>query len=100
MNLDNIPFAFQSKLRLSIIAALVDSPKNFTLLQQVTGATAGNIGKQLEVLEQEQYVVSKKSFVNKRPNTTYTLSYIGRQEFLDYVELLNSIIEKANNQNS
>lgn len=97
MNLDNIPFAFQSKLRLSIIAALVDSSKNFTLLQQITGATAGNIGKQLELLEQEKYVVSKKRFINKRPNTTYTLSNLGRQEFLDYVELLNSIVEKANN---
>jgi len=50
MELDQIPSAFQSRLRLSVIAALLTGPQNFRALQDLTGATPGNLGKQLELL--------------------------------------------------
>ena len=53
MELSQIPAAFHSKLRLAVIAALLSGPKNFRALQDLTGATPGNLGKQLEVLEAE-----------------------------------------------
>lgn len=73
MELSQIPAAFHSKLRLAVIAALLSGPKNFRALQDLTGATPGNLGKQLEVLEAEGYLRSEKAFVGRRPNTTYTL---------------------------
>lgn len=95
MNITEIPFAFQSKLRLAVIASLISGPKSFSLLQRLTEATAGNLGKQLELLENEGYVKSKKEFLNKRPNTTYFLSDHGRERFLAYVEMLNELVTKA-----
>lgn len=95
MNITEIPAAFQSKLRLAIIASLIDGSKNFSVLQKITCATPGNLGKQLEMLEQENYINSKKQFINKRPNTVYILNDVGKKAFLSYVELLNSIVEKS-----
>ena len=51
MELYEIPAAFQSRLRLAIVAALMTGPKDFTTLTKLTDATPGNLGKQLELLE-------------------------------------------------
>ena len=80
MELSQIPAALQSRLRLSVIAALLSGSKKFRTLQDLTGATAGNLGKQLEQLEEEGYLDSKKEFVGRRPNTTYRLLPYGREQ--------------------
>lgn len=95
MELSQIPAAFQSKLRLSVIAALLSGPQSFRALQDLTGATPGNLGKQLEGLEADGYLQSKKAFVGKRPNTTYTLLPFGREQFTQYVALLEAILKQA-----
>jgi len=95
MELHQIPAAFQSRLRLSVIAALLTGPQNFRALQDLTGATPGNLGKQLELLEGEGYIQSKKEFVGRRPNTTYTLLPFGRDQFAQYVALLESVLAQA-----
>ena len=86
MELSQIPAALQSRLRLSVIAALLSGPKKFT---------AGNLGKQLEQLEEEGYLDSKKEFVGRRPNTTYRLLPYGREQFTQYVALLESLLAQA-----
>ena len=95
MELSQIPAALQSRLRLSVIAALLSGPKKFRTLQDLTGATAGNLGKQLEQLEEEGYLDSKKEFVGRRPNTTYRLLPYGREQFTKYVALLESLLAQA-----
>ena len=60
MELSQIPAAFHSKLRLAVIAALLSGPKNFRALQDLTGATLGNLGKRLEVLEAEGYLRARE----------------------------------------
>lgn len=95
MELSQIPSAFQSRLRLAVVAALLTGPKNFRTLQDLTGATPGNLGKQLEQLEREGFLVSKKEFVGRRPNTTYRLLPHGREQFAQYVALLESLLAGA-----
>ena len=95
IELSQIPSAFQSRLRLTVIAALLSGPQNFRALQDLTQATPGNLGKQLELLETEGYLQSRKAFVGKRPNTTYTLLPFGREQFTQYVALLASILQEA-----
>lgn len=92
MELHEIPAAFQSKLRLGAVAALMAGPKDFTTLQKLTAATAGNLGKQLETLEAEGYISSRKEFLSRRPRTTYELTQTGRETFLSYVKLLESVV--------
>lgn len=95
MELSQIPSAFQSRLRLAVVAALLTGPKNFRTLQDLTGATPGNLGKQLEQLEGEGFLASKKEFVGRRPNTTYRLLPYGREQFAQYVALLESLLAGA-----
>ena len=94
MELHEIPAAFQSKLRLAAIAALISGPKDFTSLMKITAATAGNLGKQLELLESDGYITSRKEFLSRRPKTTYELTVLGRETFLSYVALLERIVDK------
>ncbi|HIY33028.1 MAG TPA: transcriptional regulator [Candidatus Evtepia faecavium] len=95
MELSQIPAAFQSKLRLAVVAALLAGPKNFRALQDLTGATPGNLGKQLEVLEAAGFLASQKAFVGRRPNTTYRLLPQGREQFAQYVALLEGLLAGA-----
>ena len=95
MELSQIPSAFQSRLRLAVVAALLTGPKNFRTLQDLTGATPGNLGKQLEQLEGEGFLASKKEFVGRRPNTTYRLLPYGREQLTQYVALLESLLAGA-----
>jgi len=91
MELYEIPAAFQSRLRLGVVAALMTGPKDFTTLTKLTDATPGNLGKQMELLEGDGFVSCRKELLGKRPRSTYTLTEIGRETFLAYVRLLERI---------
>ena len=93
MELNQIPGAFQSRVRLSVIAALLTGPQNFRALQDLTGATPGNLGKQLELLEEDGFIQSKKEFVGRRPNTTYTLRQLAISK--DYNTQMEQWIDEA-----
>lgn len=78
-----------------LLTALLSGPQTFRALQDLTGATPGNLGKQMELLEAEGYVQSQKAFVGRRPSTTYRLLPFGREQFTQYVALLASILDQA-----
>ena len=91
MELNEIPAAFQSRLRLGVVAALMTGPKDFTTLIKLTEATPGNLGRQMELLESDGFVSCRKEFWGKRPRSTYQLTETGRETFLAYVRLLERI---------
>ncbi len=91
MELHEIPAAFQSKLRLGVVAALMTGPKDFTTLTKLTEATPGNLGKQMELLEADGFVSCRKERQGKRTRSTYALTDAGRESFLSYVRLLEEI---------
>ncbi|HEX2950044.1 MAG TPA: transcriptional regulator [Armatimonadota bacterium] len=83
-----MPEAFQSRIRLAIIAALASGPKTFNELKALTGATDGNLSVHLTKLEADKYLMSEKSFRAKKPLTTYTITEQARNELSAYVALL------------
>lgn len=88
MDFTVIPEAFQSRIRLAIIAALASGPKTFSELKALTGTSDGNLSTHLTRLEAEQYLQSEKTFQGKKPLSTYTITEQARREFADYVALL------------
>ena len=90
MELHEIPAAFQSRLRLAVVAALMTGPKDFTTLTKMTEATPGNLGKQMELLEQDGFVTCRRELLGRRPST-YQLTESGRETFLAYVRMLEKI---------
>ena len=94
MELNNIPEALQTKLRLMIIRALVTGSKSFNELKSITEASDGNISVQLSKLEEWGYVNINKSIINKKTHTEIQLTQFGKKTFREYIELLNRIMSE------
>lgn len=95
MDINNIPKAFGSPLRLSLVTGLVSGERNFKELKMITRASDGNISVQLTKLEKWGYITSKKEIVNRKMRTTYKISEIGFKQLEEYVELLDSILRQS-----
>lgn len=82
-----------SELRLAIISILISvKSADFVFLREKTGATAGNLSVQIDKLEKAKYLTVKKSFKNKRPQTTCSITPIGISAFESYIENLKTYI--------
>lgn len=80
-------------LRLGVLTALqLDGPQDFTALKKRLGAADGSLGLQLQKLEEAEYVKSEKSFVGRRPKTTYLLTGKGRSALADYLDTLQRLL--------
>ncbi len=95
MDINSIPEAFQSKIRIAIISALIIGDKTFSQIKESTNGTDGNLSVHLTKLEDMGYISVTKEFVGKKPRTTYSLTKTGRQEFEEYVNLLEKILFDA-----
>lgn len=95
MEITSIPEAFQTKIRLAIISALIPGEKKFKELKSITSATDGNLGAQLTKLEEMGFVTIEKDFVNKKPQTTYSITKYGLTQFKEYVELLELLLKQG-----
>ena len=95
MEINAIPEAFQTKLRLAVLSALLTGEKNFRELKNITEATDGNLGAQLKKLEEAGYITVSKTFVNRKPQTSCVLTAFGRQQFKEYVEMLERLLGQA-----
>ncbi len=93
MKFESIPEAFQTKLRVAIMAALYSGPKDFNTLKKITSATDGNLSIQLSRLEEQGYLTSSKTIKNKKSHTEYNATEVGKSMFYEYVELLAAVIK-------
>ncbi len=92
MEIHNIPDLFSNKLRLAAMVSLISGEKSFQELKKITKASDGNLGAQLLKLENEKYIESTKSFLNRKPRTTYKITELGTKMLNEYVDLLERII--------
>jgi DNA-binding MarR family transcriptional regulator len=69
-----------SRLRLVAELYVVDEA-DFSYISKRTGLTAGNLSSHMTRLEDAGYIEMTKSFVGKRPRTTYRLTQRGRSAF-------------------
>lgn len=82
-----------SQLRLAVMSLLISVEEaEFTFLKDKTESTAGNLSVQLDKLEKAGYIKIEKSFRDKRPLTTCSITAIGLKAFEDYVENLKNYI--------
>lgn len=95
MEIHSIPEAFQTKLRIAIISALISGQKTFKQLKQITEATDGNLGAQLIKLEELNYINVQKQFVGRKPMSTYSMTQTGIHKFKEYVEMLERCLNEA-----
>ena len=85
-----------SKIRLGVIAELLTAHwVAFSELQRATQTTNGNLGAHLGKLVEAGYVTEEKTFVNRRPQTRYSLTAAGRNAFVQHVRDMQSLLEQG-----
>ena len=83
------------KGRLAIMSMLAAAPElSFIEMRDVLAMTDGNLTTHIRALQEAGYVAVAKSYQNRRPLTTCSLTAGGRKAFSDYIGLLEQIVRQ------
>jgi DNA-binding MarR family transcriptional regulator len=95
--LENINKLFESKVRLGIMSVLiVNDGMDFNSLKQMLDITDGNLASHISSLEKNKYIKVNKTFIGKKPNTSYSVTAAGRKAFNEHLDALEQLIKKSN----
>jgi DNA-binding MarR family transcriptional regulator len=84
------------KGRLAIMSMLAATPElSFTELRDTLAMTDGNLTTHIRTLQEAGYISVTKSYQNRRPLTTCSLTTAGRTAFTSYINLLESIVQQS-----
>jgi DNA-binding MarR family transcriptional regulator len=85
------------KARLSIMTSLAAHPTGllFNDLKECCALTDGNLSRHLQVLNEAGLVEVWKGFQNNRPQTLCRITEEGRKRFVEYVNVLESVVADA-----
>lgn len=88
---------FHEPKRLAILSALCAAPNglSFKELKKEGDLTDGNLNRHLKTLEEAGIVDIRKRHVGVRPQTRVYLSDAGRERFIDYLEALERVLQRA-----
>ncbi len=88
--------AFDHRVRLGIMTVLISQDwSDFTKLKEMLDLTDGNLASHIKALEENQYIEVRKSFIGKKPNSSYRVTKSGQKAFLHHIEALQNIIKKT-----
>lgn len=87
--------AFENKVRLGIMAGLMVNQKlSFNDLKELLELTDGNLASHLKALEKAEYIIVNKSFIGRKPNTTYKITLSGKNAFELHLQALEKLINQ------
>jgi DNA-binding HxlR family transcriptional regulator len=90
----NLNKAFDHRIRLGIMSMLVVNDwMDFTSLKDLLELTDGNLASHLKALEAEAYIEVKKQFVARKPQTTYSVTTLGKTAFDEHLDALEAILK-------
>lgn len=93
--INNINKAFDHRIRLGIMSILmVNENADFKTLKELLGATDGNLASHTKALEKENYIIVQKSFIGRKPNTSYSATSSGRKAFKKHIEAIEKLLGK------
>lgn len=94
---DGLDRTIHEKARLSIVTSLATHPKGllFNDLKELCSLTDGNLSRHLQILSEAQLIDIFKRFQNNRPQTLCRITDLGRRRFLEYIEVLESVVTDA-----
>ena len=86
--------AFENKIRLGIMSALVVNDwLDFNSLKRLLDVTDGNLASHLKSLEKSEYIIMKKEFVGRKPNTQYAASTSGEEAFVRHIKAIEQLLK-------
>ena len=94
--IENLNKAFESRIRLAIMSALmVNDSIDFNSLKEMMDITDGNLASHISTLEKNNYIKVKKRFIGKKPFTSYSASEKGRKKFSEHLDALEKLIKQT-----
>ena len=91
--LKHINKVFDHRVRLGIMSALmVNETVDFSTLKEILSVTDGNLASHIKGLEKVNYIKVEKQFIGKKPNTTYSVTKLGKLEFQKHINALEKLI--------
>ncbi len=91
---DGLERLMHEKARLGILASLVANSRGllFNDLKELCSLTDGNLSRHLQILHEAGLVEVWKGTQNGRPMTLCRLTAVGRQRFLEYIQVLENVV--------
>ncbi|MDR2887625.1 MAG: transcriptional regulator [Bacteroidales bacterium] len=84
---------FDSRIRLGIMATLsVNDNLAFNTLKELLDITDGNLASHLKALEKNGLIEVSKRFIERKPNTTYSITAAGKCLFEQHLNALERLI--------
>jgi len=95
ITLTNFDKAFENRVRLQIMSVLAANESyDFNSLKELLAVTDGNLASHLKALEKEEYITMTKSFLGRKPNTSYRASVAGIAAFKKHLAALENLIKQ------
>jgi DNA-binding MarR family transcriptional regulator len=92
--IDDINKAFESRVRLGVMSILmVNASATYSRLKELLGVTDGNLASHLKALEKMEYVLVSKEFVNRKPQTSYSVTKVGKLAFTEHIDALEKLLK-------
>lgn len=93
--LKDLDKAFENRTRLGIMSALmVNDQLDFNTLKDLLGVTDGNLASHLKSLEKSEYVSFSKSFLERKPNTSYAATTKGKKAFRKHIGAIEKLFQE------
>ncbi len=94
---DGLERIFHEKARLGIMTSLVTHSRGLVFgdLKDLCQLTDGNLSRHLQILHEAGFVEIWKGFHKKRPQTLCRVTVEGRDRFLEYINVLETVVQDA-----
>lgn len=93
--IEDLNKAFDSRVRLGIMSVLfVNNTLDFNALKEYLDVTDGNLASHLKALEKEGFILVKKTFIGRKPNTKYQITTKGKLAFELHLNALENLINR------
>jgi len=97
IDFNGIDTTVHGPVRLGVLSALqMDGALDFTTLVKRLGVVDGALGVHLRKLEDGGYIACKKTFIGRRPKSTYRLTRQGRDALRRYLRSMQELIDSLN----
>ena len=92
--IQNLNKAFESRVRLGIMSALmVNESLDFNGFKDLLDVTDGNLASHTRALEKLEYIRVEKSFIGRKPNTRFSITKLGRKAFEQHLSALEKLLK-------
>ena len=93
--IENINKLFDHRIRLGIMSILmVNDDADFNRLKELLDVTDGTLASHIKALENAEYILVEKQFIDRKPNTRYSATKLGKMEFKKHIDALEKLIRK------